>query len=135
MSDYNQPQTELTVQAPVDALTDVSVLEMLQDMVLDSSDVDGFLTNLAKLAAARFSSPDAEVLAAVTLLRPRTKATVASSTEHAQKMDEVQYAFNDGPCLRAAREELLTTAYSRRLESPSRLAETLRRDSTSTHPR
>jgi hypothetical protein len=87
-----------------EARTDVSVPGMLQDMVLESADVGQFLTNLAQLAAGRFSSPDAEVLAAVMLLRPRTEATVASSNDQAQKMDEIQYAFDDGPCLRAARE-------------------------------
>ncbi|MBT1004279.1 ANTAR domain-containing protein [Paenarthrobacter sp. DKR-5] len=77
----------------------------LQDMVLQSQDIGEFLTGLAKLAAGKFSSRGTEVLAAVTLLRPLTKATVASSNEQAQKMDEVQYPFDDGPCLRAAREE------------------------------
>lgn len=74
-------------------------------MVLESGDVEGFLTGLAQFAADRFSAGGTEVLGAVTLLRPRTAATVASSSEHAKKMDEVQYSFDDGPCLRAAREE------------------------------
>jgi hypothetical protein len=97
--------------------TDASVQGMLQDMVLESTDVEDFLTNLAKLAAGRFSSPDGEVLAAVTLLRPRTKVTVASSNEHARKMDEVQYAFDDGPCLRAARQEQTHTVTDFRAET------------------
>jgi hypothetical protein len=96
---------------------EVSVSGMLQDMVLESADVEGFLTNLAKLAAARFSSPDGEVLAAVTLLRPRTKTTVASSNNHAQQMDEVQYAFDDGPCLRAARQQQTHTVTDFRSET------------------
>ncbi|MFF1252664.1 ANTAR domain-containing protein [Pseudarthrobacter sp. NPDC058329] len=116
MSD-NDPRTDISADIPADAFTDVSVPGMLQDMVLESNDVEGFLTNLAKLAAERFSSPDAEVLAAVTLLRPRTKVTVASSNEHAQKMDEVQYKFDDGPCLRAAREEKTYTVTDFRTES------------------
>jgi GAF domain-containing protein len=74
-------------------------------MVLRSRDVEEFLTGLAKLAAGRFSGAGTEVFAAVTLLRPRTAATVASSSEQAKMMDEVQYPFDDGPCLRAAREE------------------------------
>jgi len=40
----------------------------------------------------------------VTLLRARSKVTVASNGPVAQRMDEVQYEYNDGPCLRAARE-------------------------------
>lgn len=99
------------------ASPDVSVPGMLQDMVLESADVEEFLTNLAKLAAENFSAPDAEVLAAVTLLRPHTKITVASSNEQAQKMDEVQYAFDDGPCLRAAREEKTHTVTDFRAET------------------
>jgi hypothetical protein len=124
MSD-NDPHTDVPGGTPAgipagisaDGSTSVSVPGMLQDMVLESADVEGFLTNLAKLAAEQFSSPDAEVLAAVTLLRPRTKTTVASSNEHAQKMDEVQYAFNDGPCLRAAREEKTHTVSNFRTET------------------
>lgn len=82
-----------------------SLAEMLQDMVLNSGDVEGFLTGLAKFAADKLSIDGTEVLGAVTLLRPRTAATVASSSEHAKNLDEVQYSFDDGPCLRAAREE------------------------------
>jgi hypothetical protein len=83
---------------------DLPLSGMLQDMVLESSDVHNFLTGLSQLAANQLSPAGSEVLAAVILLRPRTKATVASSSEHAQKMDEIQHAFDDGPCLRAARE-------------------------------
>jgi GAF domain-containing protein len=113
----NHTRTNTSADVGAGANTQVSVQGMLQDMVLESSDVEGFLTNLAKLAAGRFSTPDTEVLAAVTLLRPRTKATVASSNEHAQKLDEVQYAFDDGPCLRAAREERTYTVPDFRTET------------------
>ncbi|MHA7145313.1 GAF and ANTAR domain-containing protein [Arthrobacter sp. TmT3-37] len=71
---------------------------------MDSADIKAFLAGLAQEAACHFSAPDNEVLAAVTLLRPRTKATVGSSGDRAQVIDEVQYRFDDGPCLRAARE-------------------------------
>lgn len=75
----------------------------LQDLVLDSGDVERFLDNLAELAAARLSSPGTEVLCGVTLLRPRKSKTVASSSEPARLLDELQYDFGDGPCLTAAR--------------------------------
>jgi GAF domain-containing protein len=78
---------------------------LLQDMVLDSADVEGFLTELVKLAAETLESRNGEMLCGVTLLRPRRAATVASSSDHARNMDEIQYRFDDGPCLRAAREE------------------------------
>jgi hypothetical protein len=81
-----------------------SLPRMLQDMVLDSSDITGFLDELVKLAADTLSGADREVFCGVTLLRPRTKGTVASSSKQAHLMDEIQYPFDDGPCLRAARE-------------------------------
>ncbi|MHA7240534.1 GAF and ANTAR domain-containing protein [Arthrobacter sp. TMS1-12-1] len=76
---------------------------LLQDMVLDSQDVEEFLTKLVTVAGRSLSADD-EVLCGVTLLRARTKITVASNGPNAQQMDEVQYDYNDGPCLRAARE-------------------------------
>lgn len=85
-------------------LGEVSLPGMLQDMVLESADVNEFLDGLAKLAADALSTESRKVYSGVTLLRPRSKATVASSSEQAQSMDEIQYQFDDGPCLRAARE-------------------------------
>ncbi|MHA7279978.1 ANTAR domain-containing protein [Arthrobacter sp. MDT2-2] len=76
---------------------------LLQDMVLDSADVEDFLTKLVKIAGSTLSAEDDEVLCGVTLLRARTKTTVATNGIEAQKMDEVQYEYDDGPCLRAAR--------------------------------
>ncbi|MHA7179491.1 ANTAR domain-containing protein [Arthrobacter sp. MDB2-24] len=78
---------------------------VLQDVVLDSEDVKDFLTGLTEVAAAAFSGAHGEVFCGVTLLRPHSKVTVASSSERARQMDEVQYGFDDGPCLRAARED------------------------------
>lgn len=77
---------------------------MLQDMVLESSDVNEFLDGLVKVAADTLSSSGRQILCGVVLLRPKTKKTAASSSPQALLMDEVQYAFDDGPCLRAARE-------------------------------
>ncbi|WP_244186110.1 GAF and ANTAR domain-containing protein [Arthrobacter agilis] len=85
-------------------LGEVSLPGMLQDMVLESSDVNEFLDGLAKLAADALSSEGSEVFCGVTLLRSRAKGNVASSSEQARLMDEVQYQFDDGPCIRAARE-------------------------------
>ncbi|TKV29075.1 GAF and ANTAR domain-containing protein [Arthrobacter sp. NamB2] len=76
---------------------------LLQDVVLDSQDVEEFLTKLVTIAGHTLSAEHDEVLCGVTLLRARTKTTVASNSPDAQKMDEVQYEYNDGPCLRAAR--------------------------------
>ncbi|MFJ6003451.1 ANTAR domain-containing protein [Arthrobacter sp. NPDC092385] len=79
----------------------------LQDLVLESMDVEHFLTNLARVAAEYLSEPGHEVFCGVTLLRPRHAETLASSSLTALKLDEIQYAFGDGPCLRAARTEEL----------------------------
>jgi GAF domain-containing protein len=81
-----------------------AVSSLLHDLVLDSEDVEAFLTKLVTIAGRSLSAEDDEVLCGVTLLRARSKTTVASNGPDAQKMDEVQYEYNDGPCLRAARE-------------------------------
>ncbi len=79
------------------------VTALLQDMVLESADVQVFLTGLATVASKAFTGPYGEVFCGVTLLRPRSMITVASSSDRARDVDEVQYGFDDGPCLRAAR--------------------------------
>lgn len=81
-----------------------SVVALLQDMVLDSDGVQEFLDGLVTVASTAFTGTYGEVFCGVTLLRPRSMTTVASSSERAKVMDEVQYGFDDGPCLRAARE-------------------------------
>lgn len=80
------------------------VTAMLQDVVLDSGDVQEFLGGLADVAAKVFSGTHEDVFCGVTLLRPRSMITVASSGARARQVDEIQYRFDDGPCLRAARE-------------------------------
>jgi GAF domain-containing protein len=76
----------------------------LQDLVLDSADLERFLNRLAIFAAATFTNEAREVFCSVTLLRPKSKSVIASSSEQAKNLDEVQLAYDDGPCLRAARE-------------------------------
>jgi GAF domain-containing protein len=75
----------------------------LRDIVLDSVDVADYLYSLANLAVHRLSTPEHQVHCGITLLRPRTAATAASSSRHARNLDEIQYSFQDGPCLTAAR--------------------------------
>jgi GAF domain-containing protein len=81
-----------------------SVVALLQDIVLDSDGVQEFLDGLVEVASTAFTGTYGDVFCGVTLLRPRSMTTVASSSAQAKVMDEVQYGFNDGPCLRAARE-------------------------------
>jgi len=80
--------------------------ELLQDMVLDSTDVGEFLAELVGLVSEALSTEDTEVSCAVSLLRPRRKATVASSSPQAKLLDEIQYAYDTGPCLTAARDNV-----------------------------
>jgi GAF domain-containing protein len=100
----------------------------LQELILDSADVEEFLDGLSRFSSRHLSAPGDEVLCGVTLLRQRKAATVASSTEHARHIDEIQYGFGDGPCMTASREQLLvsvpdTTADRRWSAFTSTLAE------------
>jgi GAF domain-containing protein len=83
-----------------------SITEYLQELVLTSSDVGDFLSQLARVSARSLSEEGDEVLCGITLLRHRKAATVASSSNEAQAMDEIQYAFGDGPCMTASREQM-----------------------------
>ncbi|MBG6182514.1 hypothetical protein IWX65_000447 [Arthrobacter sp. CAN_A214] len=73
--------TPNAVSVPASASASESTAGTLQDLVLDSGDVEKFLDGLAGLAVARLSSPGNDVLCGVTLLRPRKAETVASSSE------------------------------------------------------
>ena len=75
----------------------------IQDLLLDTPDVEAFLTELARHSAAMLSSPGARVFCGVTMLRHRSATTVASSDERARLLDELQYQFEEGPCLTASR--------------------------------
>jgi GAF domain-containing protein len=75
----------------------------LQELVLDSPDIAGFLADLAVIAAARLSTPAHPVHAGVTVMRHKRPHAVASSDAHAQMLDELQNGFGDGPCLTALR--------------------------------
>lgn len=97
---------------------------LLQNLVLDSSDVHGFLDTLAQHAADQLSSRDHDIRCGITLLRPRVVETVASSDETAQAMDEVQYRLDEGPCLDAARTN--QTNHVRNVTTDSRWPQYLR---------
>lgn len=85
--------------------TEISVSEYLQNLLLDSHDVQEFLNELALVSTRNLSSLDDDVLCGITLLRHRKAGTVASSGPRARIMDELQYAFVEGPCLSAATEQ------------------------------
>jgi GAF domain-containing protein len=85
--------------------TRTSISQHLHEMVLNSTDVGEFLHELARVSARSLSEPGDAVLCGVTLLRHKKAATVASSSPEAQAMDEIQYAFGDGPCMTASRDQ------------------------------
>lgn len=91
------------------------VIETVQDVLLDTRDVEDFLNELAGYSAENLSGPRGEVLCGITLLRHRTAVTVASSSERARLLDELQYEYGDSPCLQCAREGVLV--YIRDLRS------------------
>ncbi|MHA7141881.1 GAF domain-containing protein [Arthrobacter sp. Sr33] len=80
------------------------ISDYLQDLLLDTVDVEEFLNELVRFSVSALSEGP-EFLCGITLLRHKKVGTVASSSEQAQKTDEIQYQFDDGPCLRANREQ------------------------------
>ncbi|WP_323960615.1 ANTAR domain-containing protein [Arthrobacter sp. JZ12] len=84
--------------------SETAIRSELQDLVLESTEFGEFLNGFVNVAARELSEHTGRTIySAVTLLRPKHAGTVASSSEEAQNMDEIQYGFDDGPCLRAAR--------------------------------
>lgn len=108
---------------------DASVVEQLQDLVIDSDDVSGFLEDLAVFSAAAVSEARGqEILCGITLSRRRRSMTIAGSSREARLVDEVQQAYGDGPCLEAMRTEKTilvpdTSADSRWVEYCTTIAE------------
>lgn len=76
--------------------------EQLQDLLLESPGFTEFLLSLTTLSATRLGGPQ-PMLCAITVERDGSPATVSSSSEEAKRLDEKQYAFDDGPCLTALR--------------------------------
>jgi GAF domain-containing protein len=76
--------------------------EQLQDLLLESPGFTEFLLGLTTISATRLGGTQ-PMLCAITVERDGSPATVASSSEEALRLDEKQYAFDDGPCLTALR--------------------------------
>jgi GAF domain-containing protein len=79
------------------------IASRLQDMVLETSDAEEFFQELADFSASLLSPPESKVHCNVTVVRRKKPVTVACSSPRARAMDELQYAFGDGPCLTAMR--------------------------------
>lgn len=76
--------------------------EELQNLGIDSKDVDVFLTDLARYSAGVLSG-DLQVQCGVTLQRHHKTATIAYSSDKAKVLDEIQLGYDEGPCLEALR--------------------------------
>lgn len=76
---------------------------LLQDLVLESSDVRNFLTEMATIIAGQLSRDGNRISCGITVVRHKRPAAVASSDARAQSLDELQNTFGDGPCLTALR--------------------------------
>src|SRR5438045_3530184 len=79
--------------------TAASITE-LQALLLGTDSIDGFLQELAVLAARTLGE---NVECGITLQPNGRPYTVASSGPLAVQMDEVQYGLDRGPCLAAIR--------------------------------
>jgi hypothetical protein len=75
----------------------------LHELVLNSVNVTGFLEELAVLTASTLSTTSTKLHCGVTVVRQRKPGVVASSDHRARALDELQNAFDDGPCLTALR--------------------------------
>ncbi|BAS10904.1 hypothetical protein AHiyo4_43260 [Arthrobacter sp. Hiyo4] len=103
-----------TVASESTAKTAASITEHLHEELLNSSDVEEFLDELARVSARSLSEPGDEVLCRITLLRQRKAATTASSAPlpalsaslnvSTSKARESRLArAGDGPCSRGER--------------------------------
>ncbi|WP_018761009.1 MULTISPECIES: ANTAR domain-containing protein [Micrococcaceae] len=77
----------------------------LQELVLESSDIRAFMTELAVLVSSRLSVPGNTIHSGVTVIRQKKPEAVAASDAAASALDELQNGFGEGPCLTALREE------------------------------
>ncbi|WPU09795.1 GAF and ANTAR domain-containing protein [Pseudarthrobacter oxydans] len=75
----------------------------LQDLVLDSADVDEFLRDLAGYAAARLSSQDREVFCGVAVERHKKATAIAGSDPCIRTLDQLQDKYGYGPGITAMR--------------------------------
>jgi GAF domain-containing protein len=76
----------------------------LQDLIMDTENVEDFLDRLSGLAAATLSrSAGVEIECGVTLQRRKRTMTVAGSSPRAVALDRIEQSIGDGPCIAALR--------------------------------
>jgi GAF domain-containing protein len=91
-----------TVAGESTANTAPSITDHLHEELLNSSDVQEFLAELARVSARTLYQPGDEVLCGITLLRERKAATVAGSGDTAQVISRLEFESNDSPGLTAS---------------------------------
>ncbi|MBT2534376.1 GAF and ANTAR domain-containing protein [Arthrobacter sp. ISL-48] len=97
-----------------EVFTDVA--QYLQDLVLGSPEVEGFLGDLAVYSAARLSDPGRTVSCGISVFRKKKTTTTASSSPCARLMDQLQHQYDDGPCLTVMRDTVPVLVPDLRLE-------------------
>jgi GAF domain-containing protein len=75
---------------------DQSSLVELQALLLDSATLHDFLDRLAKLTAQALPEGSS---CGVTVRQNSRAVTLAASDEHTERIDQLQYDFDEGPCL------------------------------------
>jgi GAF domain-containing protein len=75
---------------------DQSSLVELQALLLDSATLHDFLDRLAKLTAQALPEGSS---CGVTVRQNSRAVTLAASDEHTMRIDQLQYDFDEGPCL------------------------------------
>ncbi|RAX44569.1 response regulator receiver protein [Arthrobacter sp. AQ5-06] len=88
------------------AKTPSSITEHLHEELLNSTDVEEFLDELARVSARNLSDPGDEVLCGITLLRQRMAATVASSGAAARAISQIEYRSEQSPGMAASLEQV-----------------------------
>ncbi|MFL4476017.1 GAF and ANTAR domain-containing protein [Paeniglutamicibacter sp. MACA_103] len=82
----------------------IAVNEYLRDLLLETHDLESFLNALTHISAETLSVAGGPVHCGITLRRHKRAGTVASNSDLAQELDEVQYSYGEGPCLAACSE-------------------------------
>ncbi|MEQ7740172.1 GAF domain-containing protein, partial [Escherichia coli] len=72
----------------------------LHDLIIGSTNVSGFLTELSIVAATTLSeTAGTHMECGVTLRRRKRSATVAGSSDRARTLDKLEQVLGQGPCL------------------------------------
>lgn len=94
----------------------LSAAEQLHELLATDQEISDFLNDLARLAATELSE-SLPVLCGITLERDKRAAVAGSSSAEAQRLDEIQAGFDEGPCLQAQATQSVIVVDDARLEN------------------